>query len=106
MNVQLCLNPFSCSNVHPCLVLGIFLKAIPMLEELAKALDSRQHQISLVNINPVSPSDYVQITELLDKTAKNCKEIQLDQMKQITEAACLVSELSDKNSSEIKKLEE
>ncbi len=87
------------------LVSGIFLKAIPMLEELARALDSRQHQISLVNINPVSPSDYEHISELLDYAAKNCKEIQLDKMKQITEAACLVSHLGEKSSAEINKLD-
>ena len=77
-----------------------------MLEELARALDSRQHQISLVNINPVSPSDYIHISELLDSAAKNCKEIQIDKMKQITEAACLVSQLGEQSLTEISKLEE
>ena len=87
-------------------VLGLFLKAFPIFEELARALDSKQHQISLLNINPVNPSDYGHITELLDAAAKNCQEIQLDKLNQITEAANLISTLDEKCAVEVKILEE
>ena len=82
------------------------MKAIPIFEELARALYIKQHQIALLNINPVSPSDYEQIVQLLDAAAKSCQEIQLDKLKQITEAATLVSTLDEKNAAEVKILEE
>lgn len=75
-------------------------------EELAQSLDGNRHKIHLVNINPIEEKDIDTTCTLMKQATSLCSDIQAEKMKEIVEAASILSQLDATTNDQLKIMDE
>lgn len=75
-------------------------------DELAQGLDGTRHKIHLVNINPIEEKDIDTTCTLMKRATSTCSDIQTEKMKEIVEAASVLSHIDDATNDQLKVMDE